>query len=175
MPNHYITYALAALSFGLGVAFLRISDENTNLVQAKTTIEMEASALREKYNGEIKARQFAEAAQTIAETSERAVRNELAHETKARQAAETAKQSVEAALLNAEDKLHALNAKLIEAGLAPAEAVNADTQAEAKAPAEKGEPAADAKDPNARADAGQMAAEASMGGARRSWWSLFGF
>ncbi len=175
MPSPYFTYALAALSFGLGVAFFRVTDENADLVQAKTAIEMEAIALREKYNGELKARQFAEASQTIAETSERAVRSELAHETKSRQAAESAKQTAEAALISAQDKLRALNAKLIEAGLAPAETVNPDAEAAAKAPADKGDPAVEAKDPNARADAGQMAAEASLGSPRRSWWSIFGY
>jgi hypothetical protein len=159
MPSPYITYALAALTFGLGVAFFRLSEENSELVQAKAAVEMEASALRDKYNSETKARQFAEAAQTIAETTERAVRSELAHEAKARQAAETAKQTAEAALVSAQEKLTALNAKLIEAGLAPAEP---KTQAEAT-------------EPNARAYAAPAPAEASLVSSRRSFWSFFGF
>jgi Tfp pilus assembly protein FimV len=158
MPSPYLTYALAALSFGLAVGFYHISDENTQLAQAKIAFEMEATAFREKYNGEVKARQYAEAALTIAETSERAVRNELAHETKARQIAENAKQTIEAELVATQEKLGALNAKLIEAGLA--------------APAAQG----DAKDSHADAApaAGQLAAEASMA-PRRSWWSFLGF
>ncbi len=166
MRSPYITYALAALTFGLGVAFFRLSDENSALVQAKAAVEMEASAQRDKYNSEVKARQFAEAAQTLAETSERAVRFELAHETKARELAEAAKQTAEAALVAVQEKLTALNAKLIEAGLAPSEV---------KAPNE----AAETIDPNARADAapaaGQLAAEASLVSPRRSFWSIFGF
>ncbi|MFZ1110304.1 MAG: hypothetical protein WAN43_18400 [Rhodomicrobium sp.] len=158
MPSPYLTYALAALSFGLAVGFYHISDENTQLAQAKAAYEMEAAAFREKYNGEAKARQFAEAAQTIAETSERAVRNELAHETKARQVAENAKQTIEAELVATQEKLSALNAKLIEAGLAT--------------------PAAQSDAKESRADAapadGQLAAEASMT-PRRSWWSFLGF
>lgn len=158
MPSPYLNYALAALSFGLAVGFYHISDENTQLVQAKAAIEMEATAFREKYNSEVKARQYAEAAQTIAETSERAVRNELAHETKARQAVENAKQTVEAELVVAQEKLNAMNAKLIEAGLAtPAAPTDARESRADAAPA-----------------AGQLTAEASMT-PRRSWWSFLGF
>jgi hypothetical protein len=158
MPSSYLTYVLAALSFGLAVGFYHISDENTQLAQAKAAIEMEATAFREKYNGEVKARQFAEAAQTIAETSERATRNELAHEAKARQVAENAKQTIEAELVATREKLNALNARLIEAGLTP--------------PAGQ----ADARDSHADAapSAGQLTAEASMT-PRRSWWSFLGF
>jgi hypothetical protein len=164
MPGPYLTYALAALSFGLAVGFYRISDENTQLAQAKAAIEMEATALREKYTGEVKARQFAEAAQTIAETSERTVRAEFAHETKARQVAENARQTIEAELVATQERLNALNAKLIEAGL-PASV----TQADAKA-------TVDAKDTHADATpmSGQMTADASIA-QRRSWWSYFGF
>ena len=97
MPSPYLTYALAALTFGLAVAFFRVSDENNALTQAKIAVEMklktaegEAKAFRGMYSTEAKAREFAEAAQTLAETSERAARFQLAHETKARQAAERA-------------------------------------------------------------------------------------
>ena len=79
MPSPYLTYALAALTFGLAVAFFRVSDENNALTQAKIAVEMKlktaegvAKAFREKYSTETKAREFAEAAQTLAETSERA-------------------------------------------------------------------------------------------------------
>ena len=55
MPSPYLTYALAALSFGLSVAFFRISDENSELSRAKIAVEMrletaegEAKAFREK-------------------------------------------------------------------------------------------------------------------------------
>jgi len=119
MPSPYLTYALAALTFGLAVAFFRVSDENDALTQAKIAVEMKletaegvAKAFREKYSAEAKAREFAEAAQTLAETSERAVRLQLAHETKARQAAEKsleeaeiAKRSAEAALSDAQERV----------------------------------------------------------------------
>ena len=123
MPSPYLTYAVAALSFGLSVAFFRVSEENTELSRAKIAVEMkletaevEAKSFREKYTAEAKAREFAEAAQTLAETSERAVRSQLAHETKARQAAENgleeaehSRQLVEASLSTAQEEVRVLN------------------------------------------------------------------
>ena len=152
MPSPYLTYALAALSFGLSVAFFRISDENSELNRAKIAVEMrletaegEAKAFREKYTTEAKAREFAEAAQTLAETSERAVRSQLTHETKARQAAEksveeaeNARHSVEAALSDAQEQVRVLNAKLMEASAAKEQS---ERKSDASA-SDKGEPAA---------------------------------
>ncbi len=156
MPNPYLTYALAALSFGLALAFFRVSDENSELSRTKIVVEMklataeeEAKSFREKYTAEAKAREFAEAAQTLAETSERAIRSQLAHETKARQAAEKgleeaehSRQSVEAALSATQEEVRVLNTKLVEASAAK-------EQAERKTDAakDKGEAAAaDAKE-----------------------------
>jgi hypothetical protein len=192
MPSPYLTYALAALSFGLAVAFSCISDENSALTQAKIAVEMrletaegEAKAFREKYTTEEKAREFAEAAQTLAETSERAVRTQLTHETKARQAAEksveeaeSARRSVEAALTDAQEQVRVLNAKLVEASAAK-------EQSERKSDAiasDRGD-AADAKEPAARSGDGSPAAsavpaeatvaQASMTGSR-PWYSFLG-
>ncbi len=188
-PTHISLMRLLRLSFGLAVAFFRVSDENNQLSQAKITVEMkletaeaEAKSFREKYNAETKARQFAEAALTIAETSERAVRAELAHEVKARQAAEksledaeTARHSVEAALSSAQEQVTALNAKLVEA---KEQAEAAEGQAtrlpNSKQPAADAGPAADAAAGDA--DRPVRAAEASMGASQRSWfWGLFGW
>jgi hypothetical protein len=194
MPSPYLTYALAALSFGLSVAFFRISDENSELSRAKIDVEMrletaegEAKAFREKFTTEAKAREFAEAAQTLAETSERAVRSQLTHETKARQAAEksledteNARHSVEAALSDAQEQVRVLNAKLVEASAAKEQS---ERKSDANA-SDKGEAtAADAKEPVARigdgspaasaAPAGVMAAQASMTGSR-PWYSFLG-
>ena len=194
MPSPYLTYALAALSFGLSVAFFRISDENSELSRAKIAVEMrletaegEAKAFREKYTAEEKAREFAEAAQTLAETSERAVRSQLTHETRARQAAEKSleeaedtRHSVEAALSDAQEQVRALNAKLVEASAAK-------EQSEHKSDAiasDKGEAAAaDAKEPAVHngdgspaasaVPAGAMGAQASMTGSR-PWYSFLG-
>jgi hypothetical protein len=195
MTSPYLTYALAALTFGLAVAFFRVSHENSALTQTKIAVEMkletaegEAKLFREKYSTEAKAREFAEAAQTLAETSERAVRSQLAHETKARQAveksleeAEIAKHSAEAALSDAQEQVRVLNAMLMEANAAK-------EQSERKpdvAAGDKGNAAAaDAKkrlapgvdaSPAANATPASGIAAASMGGSQRSWWSFFGF
>ena len=194
MPSPYLNYALAALSFGLSVAFFRISDENSALTQAKIAVEMrletaegEAKSFREKYTTEAKAREFAEAAQTLAETSERAVRSQLTHETKARQAAEksqeeaeNARHSVEAALSDAQEQVRVLNAKLMEPSTAKEQSERkADVSASDKGAAA----AADAKEPAAHigdgapaasaVPAGGMAAQASMAGSR-PWYSFLG-
>jgi len=195
MPSPYLTYVLAALTFGLTAAFFRVSDENSALTQAKIAVEMkletaegEAKLFREKYSTEAKAREFAEAAQTMAETSERAVRSQLAHETKARQAveksleeAEIAKHSVEAALSDAQEQVRVLNAKLIEANAAkeqserkPDVAAGDKGNAAAADAKERSAPGADASPAANAAPASRMAAQASMGGSQRSWWSFFG-
>jgi hypothetical protein len=190
MPSPYLTYALAALTFGLAVAFFRVSDENDALTQAKIAVEMKletaegvAKAFREKYSAEAKAREFAEAAQTLAETSERAVRFQLAHETKARQAAEKsleeteiARHSAEAALSDAQEQVRVLNAKLMEANAAKEQSERKPEAAAAdKGNAAKDRAAPDADPSPARAAlASGMAAQASMGGGQRSWWSFFG-
>ena len=194
MPSTYLTYALAALSFGLSVAFFRISDENSELSRAKIAVEMrletaegEAKAFREKYTTEEKAREFAEAAQTLAETSERAVRSQLTHETKARQAAEksleeaeNARHSVEAALSDAQEQVRVLNAKLVEASAAKEQSERkpdaiAGDKGEAAA-ADAKEPAVHSGDGSPAASAvpgGAMAAQASMTGSR-PWYSFLG-
>ena len=194
MPSPYLTYALAALSFGLSVAFFRISDENSELSRAKIAVEMrletaegEAKTFREKYTTEAKAREFAEAAQTLAETSERAVRSQLTHETKARQAAEksveeaeNARHSVEAALSDAQEQVRVLDAKLMEASVAKEQS---ERKSDASA-SDKGEgDAADSKEPVAHSGGGSpaasaapaaaIAAQASMAGSR-PWYSLLG-
>ena len=192
MPNPYITYALAALSFGLAIAFFRVSEENSQLARTKITVEMQletaeadAKSFREKFSAETKSREFAEAALTIAETSERAVRAELAREVKARQTAEksledseTARHSVEAALSGAQEQMTALNAKLVEVSLLKeqSEAAKAtDKAADPKQPAADAAPAGDAAASEADRPA-PAAAEASMGGSQRSWfWGLFGW
>src|SRR5271157_4079260 len=195
MPSPYLTYALAALTFGLAVAFFRVSDENNALTQAKIAVEMklktaegEAMALREKYSTEVKAREFAEAAQTLAETSERAVRFQLAHETKARQAAEKSleeaentRHSTEAALSDAQEQVRVLNVKLMEASVAkeqperkPDAAANDQGEAAAAAPKEPVAPSADASPAATAAPASGTTAQASMGGSQRSWFSFFG-
>jgi chromosome segregation ATPase len=194
MPSPYLTYALAALSFGLSVAFFRISDENSELSRAKIAIEMrletaegEAKDFREKYTTEAKGREFAEAAQTLAETSERAVRSQLTHETKARQAAEkgieeaeNARHSVEAALSEAQEQVRVLNGKLMEASAAKEQS---ERKSDVSASDRGGAAAADAKEPAAHsgdgapvesaAPAGAMATQASMAGSR-PWYSFLG-
>lgn len=192
MPSPYLTYALAALSFGLGLAFVRISDENSELAKTKIALEMkyetamrDAKNFREKYTGETKAREFAEAAQTLAETAERAVRSHLAHETKVREAAEKslaeaegAKHAAETALADAQEQVRQLNAKLMEASAAKEQS---ERRPDAAA-GEKGDAAAVAKEPaaagadasTAKVRAGAVTAEASMSGGQRSWFSFFG-
>ncbi len=193
MPSPYLTYAAAALSFGLAVAFFRVSDENAELSRAKIAVEMkletaegEAKAFREKYTAEAKAREFAEAAQMLAETSERAVRSQLAHETKVRQAAEKgldeaehSRQAAEAALIAAREEARVLNAKLVEASAAkeqsqrrPDAAANDKGEAAAADAKEPAGPGADASP--AVVPAAAMAAQASMAGNHRSWFSFFG-
>jgi chromosome segregation ATPase len=191
MPSSYLTYALAALSFGLGVAFFRISDENSELSRVKIAVEMkleiaegEAKAFREKYSIEAKAREFAEAAQTLAETSERAARSQLAHETKARETAEksleeteNAKHSAEAALADAQEQVRMLNAKLMEASAAREQSERKpDAAASGKGDAaavETKEPAEHGADAPTPARAGAMATQASMAGSR-PWYSFLG-
>ena len=46
MPSPYLTYALAALTFGLAVAFFRVSDENNALTQAKIAMATAAATAR---------------------------------------------------------------------------------------------------------------------------------
>lgn len=188
MPSPYLTYALAALSLGFGVAFMRVSDENSELARAKMVIEMkletaqqDAKAFREKYASESKAREFAEAAQTLAETSERATRAQLAHEAKVREAAEktasdaeTARQSAEAALADAREQVRQLNEKLLEASAAKQQS---EAKTEAQSADKRDAAAVEVKEPTTTADASHavateaMAAQASMGGSsKRSWF-----
>ena len=194
MPSPYLTYALAALTFGLSVAFFRISDENSELSRAKIVVEMrletaegEAKAFREKYTSEAKAREFAEAAQTLAETSERAVRSQLTHETKARLAAEktveeaeNARHSMEAALSDAQEQVRLLNVRLIEASAAKDQSerksdANASDKGDAAAAnaKEPATPSGDGLPAASAAPAGPMAAQASLTGSR-PWYSFLG-
>lgn len=108
----YITAALAALVLGLGVSFWRSAAENKQLSQANLAAGMalaaaqdEAKVLREKLDREAIAREYAEAAQTVAEHSEHTTREKLAQETRAHQAAE-------AALLQAAAELQTTTARL---------------------------------------------------------------
>ena len=190
MPSPYLTYALAALSFGFGVAFLRISDENSELARAKMVVEMkletaqrEAKSFRDKYASETKSREFAEAAQTLAETAERAARSQLDLETKAREAveknlteSEASRHSAETALADAQDQIRQLNAKLMEASAAKEQSANktdaaAGSKGEAAAADVKAPGSADASAP---VPAGAMAQASMDGGNHRSWYSFFG-
>jgi hypothetical protein len=97
----YVTAALAALALGLGVSFWRAAADNDELTRDNQTLTMaleaaqdEAKAFREKLDREIKAREYAEAAQTVAEHSERATREKLGQETRARRAAEQSEQAM---------------------------------------------------------------------------------
>ena len=173
MPSPYLTYALAALSFGLAIAFFRISDENATLSSAQIAMEMkletaqgEAKSFREKYSTEVKAREFAEAAQTIAETSERTVRSQLMHETKALEEAQAAISSTQEQLRNA-------NAQLLEAGLLKeaSEAQKPNGQDALKDPDARG---SDATPDNAPTSGTDRPAQASMAGTQRSWFSFWG-
>jgi hypothetical protein len=108
--NSNLIYALAAmtaLALGLGASFWRSAAENKSLLQVNLTavIALEAAqdqakALRETLAREIKARQAAEAAQTVAEISEGGTREKLMQEIKAKQAADA--------------RLHTASAKLAE-------------------------------------------------------------
>ena len=191
MPSPYLTYALAALSFGLGVAFFRISDENSELARAKMIVEMkletaqrEAKSFHDKYASETKSREFAEAAQTLAETAERAARSQLDLETKAREAAEknlteaeTSRHSAEAALADAQDQIRQLNARLMEASAAKEQSGNkSDTQAASKGDAAKADveaPVQASADAPAPVSAGAMAQASMDGGNHRPWYSSF--
>ena len=50
MPSPYLIYALAALTFGLAVAFFRVSDENNALTQAKIAVEMKLKTAEGLYH-----------------------------------------------------------------------------------------------------------------------------
>lgn len=160
MPSPYLTYALGALSFGLAAGFLQISNENADLSREKIGVEMrletaesDAKAFRDKYSFEVKAREFAEAAQTVAETSERVANGKLVQAQKSLDAAQ-------AQLTSAQDQIKAMNAKLVQAGLKEPEGANSASI----------EKAADGASSN-----GQLTSEASLVSPRRSWWSIFGF
>ena len=81
--NSNLAYALAAmtaLALGLGASFWRSSGENKSLLRANLSASAaleaaqdEAKVLRERLAREIKAREFAEEAQTVAEASERTI------------------------------------------------------------------------------------------------------
>jgi hypothetical protein len=157
MPSPYLTYALGALSLGLAAGFLQISNENADLSRGKIAVEMrletaeaDAKSFRDKYSVEVKAREFAEAAQTVAETSERVATGKLAQAQKTLEAAQ-------AQLTSAQEQIKSMNAKLVEAGLKSPEGANSAS-------------AADDASSN-----GQLTSEASMVSPRRSWWSIFGF
>jgi hypothetical protein len=101
----YALAAMTALALGLSVSFWRSSAENKSLRRENLTAGIaleaaqdEAKVLREKLAREIKAREFAEAAQTVAETSERGTREKLIQETRAKRAAVAARQEAEAQL-----------------------------------------------------------------------------
>jgi hypothetical protein len=157
MPSPYLTYALGALSFGLSVGFLQISNENADLARDKIAVEMrletaeaDAKSFRDKYSVEVKAREFAEAAETVAETSERVATGKLAQAQKSLEVAQ-------AQLTSAQEQIKSMNAKLVEAGLKAPEGANSATTADGAS------------------SHGQLTSEASMVSPRRSWWSIFGF
>ena len=163
MPSSYLAYALAALSFGLGVAFFRISDENSELSRVKIAVEMkletaegEAKAFREKYSTEAKARETAE--KSLEETA-------------------NAKHFAEAALADAQEQVRMLNAQLMEASAAREQSERKpDAAASGKGDAaavETKEPAEHGADASPPARARAMAAQASMAGSR-PWYSFFG-
>jgi hypothetical protein len=157
MPSPYLTYALGALSLGLAAGFLQISNENADLSREKIAVEMrletaeaDAKSFRDKYSVEVKAREFAEAAQTVAETTERVATGKLAQAQKSLEAAQ-------AQLTSAQEQIKSMNAKLIEAGLKAPEGTNSASAADGAS------------------SSGQLTSEASMVSPRRSWWSIFGF
>jgi hypothetical protein len=120
MRSVHLTYALAALCFGLSISFWRAAHENERLTEqvhaaemAQLTAEEDAQSLREKLRGETRALQIAEAAQIIAETSERGLREKLARETKLRESAEAAHAVAEKRLSETGVTIEALNARLI--------------------------------------------------------------
>jgi hypothetical protein len=140
--NSNVAYALAAmtaLALGLGASFWQSSVENKRLLRANLTAGIaletaqdEAKVLRERLAREIKAREFAEAAQTIAETSERGAREKLLQETKAKQGAEAARLEAEAQLETAALKLAQERETRIRTGAA-LNAANADLAKEREA------------------------------------------
>jgi hypothetical protein len=119
MRSIYVTYALAALSFGLSIAFWRAANENGRLVglahaaeMAQLIAEEEAQSFREKLRQETKGRQLAEASQTVAETAERGVREKLARETKLRESAEAGRGAAGNEVSEATQKIEGLNERL---------------------------------------------------------------
>src|SRR5882757_5869271 len=119
MRSTYATYALAALVFGLSIAFWRSARDNGRLEQiahaaemAQLTAEEDAHALRERLRREIKGREFAEAAQTIAENAQNATREKLLLEKKAHADADLARAvAVKNAALTTEKLDHEIAAR----------------------------------------------------------------
>jgi hypothetical protein len=131
----HLIFVLAALTCGLTAALWRASGENARLEQASyaskiesDTAQYENQDLKARLPREIKAREFAEAAQRSAESAERLAREKLAQEAQMRQAVEAhrrlteaafadetaARKFAEGALFTAESQVRLLSSKLAE-------------------------------------------------------------
>ncbi|MGA7326421.1 MAG: hypothetical protein WBX25_18525 [Rhodomicrobium sp.] len=130
-PNYLLAFS-AALTVGFGFSFWHSVSENKELLRSNHVAAMaleaardEVKALRDQLPVEIRAREFAEAAQAVAENGERSTRQKLYELSKARQEAEAAKVRAGAELQVARQQLSQREKALQTAELARDDAENA--------------------------------------------------